>query len=311
MTGLKNIDFGKLGRIEKNLIEESIYAMMSKFKNTPLELDNTMPKDLYTIVENNWHYCLNLEKQIRGSTLPQVMPELTKEKITKANKKYDGRFAPKYREFSILQNNIEDVVKKSIQMWKVIYGLSTVKQEEEDPFEGRNDGDENDDKEDEKEEKNIEEEAQKIDEDMATTEEQQEDQSVPDTQISSVSPSHDTNVSVEKIIVKDVLDATDQNINALTAEHLKKILHQSTLQAQLCSNLVLVNVEELQKVITKVTRDKVNTQEPPSSIPYVTSCDQCLTQTIYTSIKVDTSVKEDIVEQRQIVTQEEKETTEE
>ncbi len=35
-----------------NIVEESIYTMMAKFKNTPLELDNTMPKELYTIVEN-------------------------------------------------------------------------------------------------------------------------------------------------------------------------------------------------------------------------------------------------------------------
>ena len=62
LTNLKNVDFGKLGREEKNLIEESIYAMMSKFNNTPLEFNNTMPKDLYIIVENKWHYCLNMEK---------------------------------------------------------------------------------------------------------------------------------------------------------------------------------------------------------------------------------------------------------
>ena len=69
MIGLKNINFGNLGREEKNQIEELVYAMMSKFKNTPLELENTMPKELYTIVENKWHYCLNLEKQRRESTL--------------------------------------------------------------------------------------------------------------------------------------------------------------------------------------------------------------------------------------------------
>ena len=62
LTILKNIDFGKLGREEQNLIEESIHAMMSKFKNTPLELDNEIPKDLCTIFENRWHYCLNLKK---------------------------------------------------------------------------------------------------------------------------------------------------------------------------------------------------------------------------------------------------------
>ena len=61
-----------------------------------------MPKELYTIVENKWHYCLNLEKQIRESTLAQVIPELTRGQITKANKKYGNQFAPKYRAFSIL-----------------------------------------------------------------------------------------------------------------------------------------------------------------------------------------------------------------
>ena len=60
--GLKNVDFKKHGREENNLVEESIYAMMSKFKNTPLEFDNTLPKGLYDFVEQKWPYCLNLEK---------------------------------------------------------------------------------------------------------------------------------------------------------------------------------------------------------------------------------------------------------
>lgn len=41
------------------------------------------------------------------------MIELSKAQISKPIKKYAMRFVPKYREFSILQNNIEDVVKKS------------------------------------------------------------------------------------------------------------------------------------------------------------------------------------------------------
>ena len=52
LTGLNSINFEKLGREEHNQVEESIYAMMFEFKNTLLELDNTMPKELYTIVEN-------------------------------------------------------------------------------------------------------------------------------------------------------------------------------------------------------------------------------------------------------------------
>ena len=80
--------------------------MMSKFKNIPLEFSNIILNGLYDIVEQKWHYYLNFEKQIRETTLAQVMPELTKGQIAKENKKYGGRFTPKYRAFSIFQNDI-------------------------------------------------------------------------------------------------------------------------------------------------------------------------------------------------------------
>ena len=67
-------------------------------------------------------------------------------------KKYAAKFTPKYRAFSILQNNIEDVFKKSTQIWKLIYGLTIVKQGEVDPLEGKDDDKKEDDKEDDKEE---------------------------------------------------------------------------------------------------------------------------------------------------------------
>ena len=80
------------------------------------------------------------------------MPNLTKGQITKAMKKYATKFTPKYRAFNILQNNIEDVVKKSTQIWKLIYGLTTIKPREADPFEGKDDNKYDDNKDDEKEE---------------------------------------------------------------------------------------------------------------------------------------------------------------
>ena len=46
ISKFKCIDFGKLTKGETNKIEEFIYSMMAKFKTTPLELDNTMPKEL-------------------------------------------------------------------------------------------------------------------------------------------------------------------------------------------------------------------------------------------------------------------------
>ena len=66
------------------------------------------------------------------------MPKLTKGKITKASKKYGRKFSPKYRAFNILQNNIEDVVNKSTKIWKLIYGLTTIKLGEEDPYKEKN-----------------------------------------------------------------------------------------------------------------------------------------------------------------------------
>ena len=51
-----------------------------------------------------------MEKEIRESTLACVMLDLTKGQITKENKKNERKFAPKYRAFKILQNQIEDVV---------------------------------------------------------------------------------------------------------------------------------------------------------------------------------------------------------
>ena len=45
MSKLRDINFDKLSKDEQEKIEESIYGMMAKFKKTPLELDNSMPKE--------------------------------------------------------------------------------------------------------------------------------------------------------------------------------------------------------------------------------------------------------------------------
>ena len=198
------------------------------------------------------------------------MPDLTKEKIGKVVKKYVAKFTPKYRAFNILQNNIEDVVKKSTQIWKLIYGLTTIKQGEADPLEV-NDDKKDDDKEDDDKDNIVGEEKKMKDDDKATIEQQQDEQSVQDTQVPSVSPLHDTTKTTKTLTIKDVPDALAQNINPLTEEYLKKILDHSILQDKLCGNLVLVNVDELQKAVTIVTREKVKPKEPPSIIPLVTN----------------------------------------
>ena len=62
LSSFSHVNFDNLGKEEKNKVEESWYAMMSKFKNTPLEFSNSIPIGLYDIVEKKWHYCLNLER---------------------------------------------------------------------------------------------------------------------------------------------------------------------------------------------------------------------------------------------------------
>ena len=62
LSSLKRIDFNKLNREEQNIVKESVYTMMKKFKNTPLKLDNSMLKELYSSAENKQNYCLNMEK---------------------------------------------------------------------------------------------------------------------------------------------------------------------------------------------------------------------------------------------------------
>ena len=88
-----------------------------------------------------------------------------------------------------------------------------------------------------------------------------------DTQLPPLSPPHDTSTPTYTISVQTVPNNSSQNINLLTTEDLKKILDQTTLQAQLCNNPILVSVKELQKVVVYLIRDKVNPQEPPSVIP--------------------------------------------
>ena len=53
LSGFSHIEFDNLGKIEKNQVEEAIYAMMEIFKKAPLEIANSMPKGLYERAEQN------------------------------------------------------------------------------------------------------------------------------------------------------------------------------------------------------------------------------------------------------------------
>ena len=63
------------------------------------------------------------------------------------------------------------------------------------------------------------------------------------------------------------------------------------MQSKLCTNPILVSVEELQKVVAKITRDKVNTQKPPSQTPLATSGKSQEQQAQDAIAKVDSTMK--------------------
>ena len=111
------------------------------------------------------------------------------------------------------------------------------------------------------------------------------------TQLPSFIPPHDTTQKIKTITIKDVSNPLTHNINHLTIEDLKKILDQSTLQEKLFGNPILVSMEELQKVVIDVTREKVNPQEPPSIIPSVTNVQSLVQMLEIRSTKTDTIVK--------------------
>ena len=109
-----------------------------------------------------------------------------------------------------------------------MYGLSTKKEGQEDISEGRNEEEENDESEKEDDVEKDNQEGEK-----PIVEEQQQEQSVQDTQLPPPSPLHSATPPVESVTIKDVPDNSGQKINSLTVEDLKKILHQTTLQSQL------------------------------------------------------------------------------
>ena len=61
--------------------------MMAQFKYTPLELDGKLPKELSKTVEDGWHFFLRMEKEMRESTLANILLDLTKEKNIQCSQK--------------------------------------------------------------------------------------------------------------------------------------------------------------------------------------------------------------------------------
>lgn len=189
LSSFTHVYFDKLGSIDKNKVEESIYDMMATFKTTPLEIVDSLPKSLYNIVKQKWQYSLTTERQIKEAQLAQVIPTLDKKMMEKSMNKYKGRPTPKYRAFKLLKNYIEEGVTQSTFLCKEIYGLSTKdveKKGDEKEHEPKKDKEERGAQEIEVQDKDCEVDGIKETTKEATTKEEQQD--VHDVKVLSASP---------------------------------------------------------------------------------------------------------------------------
>lgn len=182
------------------------------------------------------------------------MPYLDKSAMEKAINKNKGKFSPKYRAFNILQDTIEDVVQKANQLRKVIYGLKTYESIKQTPMEVGEDKVEpkvveitKDESIRKKHEDGTIKEADMV---VKVEEEKNQEQNIPNVHMLSVSPPHVDKVDqqVEIVKTKDVSENSTQNINPLIEEDMKQIFIDTTTKEKLCSHLVLVSVDEIEKV---------------------------------------------------------------
>ena len=166
------------------------------------------------------------------STLARLLPDLTKSQIENSNKRHNSRFTPKYRVFCIFQNKIDEFLRKSTKLWKIIYKkidnvfdkeykakasakrkeIREIGRKEEKKGEEKKVEEEKKDEEEKKEENKDEEENKEEKEEEKASDEQQE-KSVQDTQLPPPSPPHATITPIETIKIKDVIDTSCQNIN--------------------------------------------------------------------------------------------------
>ena len=76
LSGFTHVEFDKLGKLDMDKVEESIYVMMETFKKTLIDIPNSLPKGLYDRVKKRWKYSLTTERNIKETTLARVMSYL-------------------------------------------------------------------------------------------------------------------------------------------------------------------------------------------------------------------------------------------
>ena len=101
-------------------VEEVVIDMMIFFKYTPIKLGKSFHEELFNKIDNKLKHSLINKRQIRESTLAQIMPEFNKGYISLALREYTNKFVAKSRACLVKKNKIKNIVEARQIMWKKI-----------------------------------------------------------------------------------------------------------------------------------------------------------------------------------------------
>ncbi len=94
---------------------------MARWTYDPFELKIEVNEDILKAVTIQWNNVVQTKKDIREQTLRRVMLEFSDKDIKDAMKNYERRHTPRFRNFQILGKKVEDVVQVTTMMWKTIF----------------------------------------------------------------------------------------------------------------------------------------------------------------------------------------------
>lgn len=161
IVGFKQIKYDSLNKEDQENIEKYTIYLMIKFKYTPIELGKGNPRDLYNIFNAKKKWALSTKRKIRETTLAQIMHDLGKTHMSILLRYFPMKFMPTVREYKMLKNKVDEIVKESILICKKAFGLLFPLVEEK-KEEERRDTIELDNQEDDDELESLEEQVRKL-----------------------------------------------------------------------------------------------------------------------------------------------------
>ena len=94
---------------------------MKKWKYGPFEFKTQVTKDILKVVTIQCNNEIQTKKNITEQTLRRVMPKFFDKEIKDAIQNYERKHVARFRSFYILRKKVEDVVQVTTMMWKTIF----------------------------------------------------------------------------------------------------------------------------------------------------------------------------------------------